>query len=127
MRFATDWANYASWALEHFTAIRALHGWARRCGLRAPWRGMTTTLRSQELGDCAPVGSTLFELAWQEMGVSAEEVRRAFRDMLKTLSCPHCALTYTDCAVEWTEAWLEGHRDAMRDLGWAKSAMGPSS
>ena len=52
------------------------------------------------------------------MGVSAEEVRRAFRDMLKTLSCPHCALTYTDCAVEWTEAWLEGRRDAMRDLGY---------
>ncbi len=38
--------------------------------------------------------------------------------MLKTLSCPHCALTYTDCAVEWTEAWLEGRRDAMRDLGY---------
>ena len=52
------------------------------------------------------------------MGVSAGELRQAFHDRLKTLSCPHCALTYTDYAVEWAEAWLEGRRDAMRELGY---------
>lgn len=51
------------------------------------------------------------------MPVSFDEVRKAFNDKLKTLSCPHCDAAYTDHAVEWTEAWLEGRRDAMRELG----------
>ncbi|ANP47304.1 hypothetical protein [Candidatus Viadribacter manganicus] len=51
------------------------------------------------------------------MGISAEEIRQAFRDQLKTLACPHCDTGYTDYAVTWSEAWLEGRHDAMRELG----------
>lgn len=51
------------------------------------------------------------------MPISAEEIRRAFNEKLKTLACPHCQTEYTDFSVEWTEAWLQGRRDAMNDLG----------
>lgn len=51
------------------------------------------------------------------MPVSAEEIRLAFRAGLKTLSCPHCEIGYSDYAVDWSEAWLHGRRDAMHDLG----------
>lgn len=50
------------------------------------------------------------------MPVSPEEVRQAFRDRLKTLRCPHCDAPYTDSAVAWCEGWLQGRRDALRDL-----------
>jgi len=49
--------------------------------------------------------------------ISAEEIRHAFNEKLKTLACPHCATEYTDYSVEWTQAWLQGRRDAMHDLG----------
>jgi len=42
---------------------------------------------------------------------------QGFRDRIKTLSCPHCATEYTDFAIDWSEAWLEGRHDAMRDFG----------
>lgn len=51
------------------------------------------------------------------MPISAEEIRHAFNEKLKTLACPHCATEYTDYSAEWTQAWLQGRRDAMHDLG----------
>lgn len=52
------------------------------------------------------------------MAVSAEEIRRAFREKIKTLACPHCDTTYTDFACDWSEAWSEGRREAIRELGY---------
>ncbi len=70
-------------------------------------------MRSACLDDAAPFGKG----AVSKMPVSAEEIRQAFRDRLKALPCPHCGRAYTDRAVEWCEAWLEGRRDLMRELG----------
>jgi len=57
LRFATDWANYAAWALEHLT--RHPHfSWIadRATDWRAPWRGhVTTRYETKRLGDCVPV------------------------------------------------------------------------
>lgn len=50
------------------------------------------------------------------MPISAEEIRREFNVKLKTLACPHCNEPYTDYAVDWAHAYLEGRRDALNDL-----------
>ncbi|MEZ5994360.1 MAG: tRNA (guanosine(46)-N7)-methyltransferase TrmB [Hyphomonadaceae bacterium] len=57
VRFATDWANYAAWALEAFVRD-ARFAWPaeRAADWRAPWPGhVTTRYEAKRLGDCAPV------------------------------------------------------------------------
>lgn len=51
------------------------------------------------------------------MATSTDTIRKAFADKLKTLKCPYCELAYTDYAVDWSEAWMEGRRDTLRDVG----------
>jgi tRNA (guanine-N7-)-methyltransferase len=57
LRFATDWANYAAWTLEHLTRDRRFTWAAERAGdWRKPWPGhVTTRYEAKKLGDCAPV------------------------------------------------------------------------
>ncbi len=57
VRFATDWANYAAWTLEHFTRDPRFTWTAERAlDWRAPWPGHAPTRYEQKrLGDCAPV------------------------------------------------------------------------
>jgi len=57
VRFATDWANYASWTLEHFTREPRFSWLADRAeDWRKPWPGHTTTrYEEKKLGDCAPI------------------------------------------------------------------------
>lgn len=57
VRFATDWANYASWALEHFTRDPRFAWLGERAeDWRNPWPGhVTTRYEAKKLGDCAPV------------------------------------------------------------------------
>ncbi|MBL8546835.1 MAG: hypothetical protein JNL81_10245 [Hyphomonadaceae bacterium] len=50
------------------------------------------------------------------MPVSREEVRRAFAEKLKTLSCPHCGARFTEFTAAWNEVWSEGRRDALHEL-----------
>ena len=57
LRFATDWADYADRALEHFRGEPALRWTAERAD---DWRGppadhVTTRYEEKRLGDCAPV------------------------------------------------------------------------
>ena len=47
---------------------------------------------------------------------SREEIFKAFREKAKTLRCPHCDTEYTDVAVDWCDAWLEGRRDTLEEL-----------
>jgi tRNA (guanine-N7-)-methyltransferase len=56
-RFATDWANYAEWAIWYFTRdTRFLWLGERADDWRRPWPGHTTTrYEAKRLGDCAPV------------------------------------------------------------------------
>ena len=57
VRFATDWANYAAWALEMFTHDVRFR-WAAECAedWREPWPGHATTrYEAKKLGDCAPI------------------------------------------------------------------------
>jgi tRNA (guanine-N7-)-methyltransferase len=65
VRFATDWANYASWTLEHFVRD-ARFAWTaeRAADWRAPWSGhVTTRYETKKLGDCAPVWLTFVRAA----------------------------------------------------------------
>jgi tRNA (guanine-N7-)-methyltransferase len=57
LRFATDWADYASWTLEHLTRDARFAWLAERADdWRKPWPGhVTTRYESKKLGDCAPV------------------------------------------------------------------------
>jgi tRNA (guanine-N7-)-methyltransferase len=57
LRFATDWANYASWTLEHFTQDARFTWTAERAeDWRKPWPShVTTRYEAKKLGDCAPV------------------------------------------------------------------------
>lgn len=57
LRFATDWANYAAWALEHLTRDRRFNWLAEHAeDWRAPWPGhVTTRYEAKKLGDCAPI------------------------------------------------------------------------
>ena len=57
LRFATDWADYADWALARFIASPAF-AWA--AGRADDWRvapadHVTTRYEEKKLGDCAPV------------------------------------------------------------------------
>ncbi|QGZ97090.1 tRNA (guanine-N(7)-)-methyltransferase [Terricaulis silvestris] len=57
VRFATDWANYASWTLEHFVRDTRFAWTAERAeDWRNAWPGhVTTRYEAKKLGDCAPV------------------------------------------------------------------------
>jgi tRNA (guanine-N7-)-methyltransferase len=57
VRFATDWANYAAWTLEHFVRDARFEWTAERADdWRKPWPGhVTTRYEAKQLGDCAPV------------------------------------------------------------------------
>jgi tRNA (guanine-N7-)-methyltransferase len=57
VRFATDWAHYAAWALEVFTHAPGFAWMAERpADWRAPWPGhVATRYEQKKLGDCAPV------------------------------------------------------------------------
>jgi tRNA (guanine-N7-)-methyltransferase len=57
LRFATDWANYAAWTLEHFTRDARFMWLADRADdWRKPWPGhVTTRYEQKQLGDCAPI------------------------------------------------------------------------
>jgi len=57
VRFATDWANYAEWTLEHFVRDARFMWTAERAeDWRKPWPGhVTTRYEAKRLGDCAPV------------------------------------------------------------------------
>ena len=57
LRFATDWADYADWALRRFVASPEFV-WTAQCA--ADWRAppadhLTTRYERKGLGDCAPV------------------------------------------------------------------------
>jgi tRNA (guanine-N7-)-methyltransferase len=57
VRFATDWANYASWTLEHFVRD-ARYSWTAEGAddWRNAWPGhVTTRYEAKKLGDCAPI------------------------------------------------------------------------
>nr|WP_228126586.1 tRNA (guanosine(46)-N7)-methyltransferase TrmB [Candidatus Viadribacter manganicus] len=57
LRFATDWANYASWTLEKVTRDARFMWLAESAeDWRAPWPGhVTTRYEAKKLGDCAPI------------------------------------------------------------------------
>jgi tRNA (guanine-N7-)-methyltransferase len=57
LRFATDWADYADWTLERFTAAPGFRWTAERADdWRRPWSDhVTTRYEAKRLGDCAPV------------------------------------------------------------------------
>ena len=57
LRFATDWANYAEWTLEHVTHDARFSWLAERAeDWRTPWPGhVTTRYEAKKLGDCAPI------------------------------------------------------------------------
>ncbi|HRO04026.1 MAG TPA: tRNA (guanosine(46)-N7)-methyltransferase TrmB [Terricaulis sp.] len=57
LRFATDWANYAAWTLEHVSRDARFAWLAERAeDWRQPWRGhVTTRYEAKRLGDCAPI------------------------------------------------------------------------
>ncbi|MGE3839566.1 MAG: tRNA (guanosine(46)-N7)-methyltransferase TrmB, partial [Hyphomonadaceae bacterium] len=60
VRFATDWANYAAWTLEHFSRDTRFAWRAERAeDWRKPWPGHVSTRYEQKrLGDCSPVWLT---------------------------------------------------------------------
>lgn len=57
LRFATDWAHYAAWALEVLTKEPAFEWTADSAAdWRNPWPGhITTRYEAKRLGDCAPI------------------------------------------------------------------------
>ncbi|MBX3431062.1 MAG: tRNA (guanosine(46)-N7)-methyltransferase TrmB [Hyphomonadaceae bacterium] len=57
LRFATDWANYASWTLEQVTRGERFTWLAERAeDWRNAWPGhVTTRYESKKLGDCEPI------------------------------------------------------------------------
>jgi len=57
LRFATDWANYASWTLEHVTRDKRFTWLAESAAdWRSAWPGhVTTRYEAKKLGDCAPI------------------------------------------------------------------------
>ena len=57
LRFATDWADYANWALERLVR-HASFNWLAECAddwRRPPSDHVTTRYEEKRLGDCAPV------------------------------------------------------------------------
>jgi tRNA (guanine-N7-)-methyltransferase len=65
VRFATDWANYASWALEYFVRDVRFSWTAERAeDWRSAWAGhVTTRYETKKLGDCAPIWLTFVRAA----------------------------------------------------------------
>ncbi len=57
LRFATDWANYAAWTLEHVTRDARFKWLAESAAdWRAAWpEHVQTRYEQKQLGDCAPV------------------------------------------------------------------------
>jgi tRNA (guanine-N7-)-methyltransferase len=57
LRFATDWANYAAWALEHVSRDPNFDWLAENAAdWRAAWPGhVQTRYETKKLGDCAPI------------------------------------------------------------------------
>jgi hypothetical protein len=55
----------------------------------------------------------------------SEHVDAEFRARIRRFSCPACGLEYTDGAIDWMEAWLEGQRDLMDQLRGASDFDGP--
>ncbi len=57
LRFASDWADYADWALARFLAKPAFRWTAERADdwRRPPAGHVTTRYEEKRLGDCAPV------------------------------------------------------------------------
>ena len=56
-RFATDWADYAHWALQRFLASPSFRWTARRADdwRRPPVDHLTTRYETKQLGDCSPI------------------------------------------------------------------------
>ena len=50
-----------------------------------------------------------------DLNASREEVEKAFREMVTSLKCPTCHEGFTDFAVTWGDAWLEGRTDLLRE------------
>jgi hypothetical protein len=46
------------------------------------------------------------------------QLQQDFRERVKLLHCPVCDLAFTDAALDWAEAWLEGRLDLMRENNW---------
>jgi tRNA (guanine-N7-)-methyltransferase len=55
LRFATDWADYADWALERLRAVLAWTAESADDWRVPPEDHVTTRYESKRLGDCAPV------------------------------------------------------------------------
>ncbi len=57
VRFATDWADYATWTLEAFARSAAFEWTARRADdwRLAPTDHVVTRYQQKRLGDCAPI------------------------------------------------------------------------
>jgi tRNA (guanine-N7-)-methyltransferase len=57
VRFATDWANYAAWALAYLVRDARFAWLAERAeDWRTPWPAhVTTRYEAKKLGDCAPI------------------------------------------------------------------------
>lgn len=53
------------------------------------------------------------EVKASRLSATAEEVFAAFRTMIRRIPCPYCGEPFTDAAVNWGEAWLEGRSDTM--------------
>lgn len=51
---------------------------------------------------------------------AAREQREAFRAAIKQLRCPFCEVEYSDAALDWADAWLEGRFDMMAEHGWTE-------
>jgi hypothetical protein len=45
-----------------------------------------------------------------------DEVDAAFAAMLKAIPCPSCGAQFTDAAVQWCDAWIEGRHDLLREM-----------
>jgi len=46
------------------------------------------------------------------------DVHAEWRAMVKSLRCPGCDLEFTDFAVDWGDAWMEGRIDLMNEQDW---------
>jgi sarcosine oxidase delta subunit len=44
---------------------------------------------------------------------SRSDIAADFRAMILQIHCPHCGEQFTDGAVDWGNAWLEGRMDTM--------------
>jgi hypothetical protein len=49
---------------------------------------------------------------------SLAEIKSAFAERIKRLTCPACSEHFSDAAVEWGNAWYEGYGDRIRESGY---------